>query len=156
MPATLSVRCEELESQTHCSEGLCLLRQSRNAFGETLPATRTELTMYTVIRIDSKLHKPHWVAQDQTIRVLENKFETFSMDMFCISDIFWLISKFPDYVPCLKDGNFRCFKVFLSYSLFKRWDSLTFWRFPIIFPFQRMKVTIVYSIKDNKRKGFRT
>ncbi len=92
-------------------------------------------TMYTVIRIDGRLHQPHRMAPDQTIRVMEDKFD------ICDGYI-WFFPKFPMEI-------FYRFEDFRLDSLSKGWKSPTFRSFPIIFPLQRMEILEVSKISNN-------
>ncbi len=108
--------------------------------------------MYTVVRIDGKLHQPHRMAPDQTIRVMEKKFDicdvhiwffpTFPMEIFDRFEVFRLYSLF-------KGWKFPMFRSFPILFHCKGWKSPTFRRFPIIFLFQRMEIPDVLKFSDN-------
>jgi hypothetical protein len=88
----------------------------------------------TVTRIDERLHQPHRMAPDQTIRGMEDKFD------ICNGHI-WFFPIFPMDIS-YRFGNFRLD------SLFKGWKSPTFRSFPIIFSLQRMEILEVSKISD--------
>jgi hypothetical protein len=83
------------------------------------------------------------MVPDQTIRVMENKFDicdghiqffpTFPMEIFDRFEVF-------RYIPFTQDGNPQRFEVFRLHFHCKGWKSPTFRRFPIIFTFQRMEI----------------
>ncbi len=113
---------------------------------------------YTVIRIDGRLHQPHRMAPDQTIRVMEYKFDicdghflpfwsfpiTFPFQRMEIPNV----SMFSDYISIARDGNLRCFEDFRLYSLFQGWKFPMCRCFLIIFPLQRMEIPDVSKISD--------
>jgi hypothetical protein len=89
--------------------------------------TQENRRYYTVIRTDGRIHQAHRMAPDQTIRLMENKFDIYDGYIRC----------FPTFPMEIFDH----LEVFRLYSLFKGWESQTFRRFPIIFPFQRMEIS---------------
>ncbi len=113
--------------------------------------------LYTVTRIDGKLHQLHRVAQTKQSGWWE-MISTFAMDIFGFFQHFRCkfstVSKFSEYILYSKDGNFRLFVIlrlhFLSkegnfqlfvifrfWFLFKGWNSPTF--VMDIFGFSRWK-----------------
>jgi hypothetical protein len=84
---------------------------------------------YTVIRIDGRIHQAHRMAPDQTIRLMENKFDIYDGYIWCFPtfpmEIFDQFEVFRSY-SFLKDGNPQRFEDFRLYSLFKGWKSPTF------------------------------
>jgi hypothetical protein len=93
-----------------------------------------ELEKGPVTRIDGKLRQPHWVAPDQTIRVMGNKFGI-------VDGQIWFFPTFPMKI-------FDHIEFFRLYSLIKGWKSPTFRSFPIIFTFQRMEIPNVSKFSD--------
>jgi hypothetical protein len=92
------------------------------------------LLSYTVTRIDGKLHQPHRMAPDQTIRAMEKKFD--------ICDVhIWFFPTFPMKI-------FDCFRSFPIIFPFQRMEIPYVSKFSDYIPLQRMEIPYISKISD--------